>query len=112
MPLLIRVVLIRSGVSVTLAHSSIQVGKLVRFYVSFLASIALGIIFVYIQYCEYRVSIFTLGDGVVRRVFYILTGIHGSHVLVGVAINLIVLVITVASLVPFRFLGVEVAMWY
>nr|WNX93940.1 cytochrome c oxidase subunit 3 [Moniliformis sp.] len=111
-PLLISVVLMSSGVSVTLAHSSIQVGKLVSFYVSFLATIALGIIFVYIQYCEYSVSMFTLGDGVVSSVFYMLTGMHGSHVLVGVAINLIVLVMTVASLVPFSFLGVEVAMWY
>jgi len=43
----------------------------------------LGVYFLYIQYVEYRESAFSISDGVYGRTFFMATGFHGMHVLVG-----------------------------
>jgi cytochrome c oxidase subunit 3 len=39
--------------------------------------------FVLIQYVEYRELTFTISDGVYSSLFFLLTGFHGMHVIVG-----------------------------
>jgi heme/copper-type cytochrome/quinol oxidase subunit 3 len=47
------------------------------------ATIFYGIIFTFIQAYEYRVSPFSINDGIFGSLFFMLTGFHGFHVLVG-----------------------------
>jgi len=47
----------------------------------------------YTQYVEYRDHLrFTQSDGVYGRIFYTLTGFHGSHVLIGIYMLIMVLI--------------------
>ena len=43
----------------------------------------LGILFTLIQYYEFRWCTFTIADSVFGSTFFILTGFHGVHVLIG-----------------------------
>ena len=48
-----------------------------------LATISYGVLFTSIQYYEYTVAPFSMNDGIFGSLFYMLTGFHGIHVLVG-----------------------------
>jgi cytochrome c oxidase subunit 3 len=50
----------------------------------FLVTILLGLIFIFLQGNEYFEATFNLEDGIYPSVFYMLTGLHGCHVIVGV----------------------------
>jgi heme/copper-type cytochrome/quinol oxidase subunit 3 len=42
-----------------------------------------GILFTFIQYYEYTVCLFSINDSVFGSLFFMLTGFHGLHVMVG-----------------------------
>jgi heme/copper-type cytochrome/quinol oxidase subunit 3 len=46
-------------------------------------SIILGILFTACQLAEYRNAEFCINDGVYGSIFYLATGFHGLHVLIG-----------------------------
>jgi heme/copper-type cytochrome/quinol oxidase subunit 3 len=50
----------------------------------FIITIALGLLFIILQGIEYYESTFNLEDGIYPSVFFLLTGLHGCHVIVGV----------------------------
>jgi cytochrome c oxidase subunit 3 len=50
----------------------------------FLITIVLGLFFIILQGIEYYESTFNLEDGIYPSVFFLLTGLHGCHVIVGV----------------------------
>ena len=52
------------------------------YFFSFLTNF-LGCVFLYIQYLEYHHLNFTISDTVYCSVFYVLTGFHGIHVIIG-----------------------------
>ncbi len=43
----------------------------------------LGLLFTYLQMCEYTAAPFAIRDGYYPSVFFTLTGLHGLHVLFG-----------------------------
>jgi cytochrome c oxidase subunit 3 len=47
------------------------------------SAICLGIIFLLVQIAEYNSLIFTITDSVYGSCFYLLTGFHGAHVIIG-----------------------------
>jgi cytochrome c oxidase subunit 3 len=47
-------------------------------------TIFLGLFFIFLQGLEYFESTFNLQDGVYPSAFFMLTGLHGCHVIVGV----------------------------
>ena len=83
LPLLNRIILIRSGASVTWCHYSIINKKFYYTYFSLFITIFLGLIFTFIQGIEYINIRFCMNDNVFGSVFFILTGFHGTHVLIG-----------------------------
>ncbi len=83
-PLLNTVILLSSGVTVTWAHHSLLEGDHSDALLSLGATVGLGGYFIITQYLEYFSSRFTLRDSVYGAVFFVATGFHGFHVIVGV----------------------------
>lgn len=82
MALLGSLVLLTSGFLVTLSHHSIYTDKRLSIQ-SLIATILMGWAFLSIQYVEYAQGSFCLNDSVYGSVFYMTTGLHGVHVLLG-----------------------------
>lgn len=82
-PLLNTVILLTSGITVTWAHHSLINNFFYKRFVSLLFTVVLGAYFLYIQYLEYREAQFAISDGAYGRTFFMATGFHGIHVIVG-----------------------------
>lgn len=83
-PLLGSLLLLSSGFTVTVAHHAIRFGSKGVTALALGATILLGGLFVALQGFEYHSGEVTLSDGVFGSVFYMTTGLHGTHVLIGV----------------------------
>ncbi|HEY9345218.1 MAG TPA: cytochrome c oxidase subunit 3 [Inquilinus sp.] len=82
-PLLMTLVLLLSGCTVTWAHHEIVEGHMKQAAKALGITVLLGAIFTCIQVWEYTHSEFGFSDGVFASTFYMATGFHGFHVLVG-----------------------------
>jgi len=81
-PLLNSFVLLSRAVTLTWAHYNFMEGRATN--LSIAITIVLGLIFLAIQLTEYKSISFSFRDGAYGSIFYILTGFHGTHVLLGV----------------------------
>lgn len=85
-PLYATVVLIGSGWSANYSYYLFQINdasSIKKAYIFSVITNALGCMFMYIQYVEYNHLNFTISDTVYCSVFYVLTGFHGIHVIIG-----------------------------
>lgn len=82
-PLLGSIVLLSSGFVVTLSHHALLLGNKSLSLVHLFLTIVLGIVFLYLQYTEYHYGEFTIADSVYGSVFYMTTGLHALHVIIG-----------------------------
>jgi heme/copper-type cytochrome/quinol oxidase subunit 3 len=87
-PIFATFLLVRSGFLINLSYVSIKYSWMRALQFSY-GSIVLGGIFLFIQYMEYSSLLFTINDNVFCSVFYMLTGFHGFHVIVGLIFLLI-----------------------
>jgi cytochrome c oxidase subunit 3 len=85
LPLLNTIILLSSGVTVTYAHHSIIKGNRYGALNGLVATVVLALIFTALQGIEYSVSSFTISDGAFGSCFYLSTGFHGLHVMIGTA---------------------------
>lgn len=85
LPLLNTVILLSSGVTVTYAHHSLIQGNRSGALYGLVATVILALIFTVFQGVEYTVSSFTISDGAFGSCFYLGTGFHGIHVMIGTA---------------------------
>ena len=112
-PLLNRIVLLLSGVTVTWSHHRILSKNHSEATIALLITIILGYYFTFLQALEYWEAPFRFRDGAYGRLFFIATGFHGVHVIVGSKFLLIRLIRIYRG--SFRFkhhTGFEVAAWY
>jgi cytochrome c oxidase subunit 3 len=72
-----------SGVSVTFAHHSLIKGNRFGTLVGLFFTIILAVFFTSLQVIEYLVSSFTISDSSFGSCFYLATGFHGLHVIIG-----------------------------
>lgn len=63
-------------------------------YNSLLATWILGIYFLFLQYYEYKNAMFRIRDSVFGSVFFVATGFHGIHVIIGSLFLIIIMVRT------------------
>lgn len=98
-PLLNTVILFMSGISVTASQHYIVAKNRENGILYLLLTVILGVIFLYFQYYEYKNSLFTISDSVFGASFYLLTGFHGFHVLVGV----LFLVVSLIRLISYHY---------
>ena len=76
-------ILLSSGFTVTQAHHAIRGAKKDLTCLSQFITVLQGCIFVFLQFTEYSVSEYTMSDSVYGSAFYMTTGLHGIHVIVG-----------------------------
>jgi hypothetical protein len=82
-PLLNTAILLTSGFILTMAHSYLRVESFLAAFRFLLYTIIMGVLFIMLQLYEYTYSGFSMNDGVYGSIFYMLTGFHGFHVIVG-----------------------------
>ena len=112
-PLLNTCLLIVSGFSVTWVHRGIASGSYRESLDSFLITILLGLIFMYFQIKEYYGATFNLQDGIYASTFYMLTGLHGCHVVVGIFFLIIsMLSLLRGNYLRTHYLRLVFAIWY
>ena len=112
-PLLNTLVLLSSGVRVTWAHHALMSGKHSAAIQGLLLTIGLGLYFTVLQAFEYIEARFRIADRVYGTTFFVATGFHGLHVIVG-TLFLIVCAFRriVGHLRPSHHFGFEAAAWY
>lgn len=112
-PLLNTSVLLASGVSITWAHHSLIEGKRNHINQALLITILLGLYFTILQASEYFETSFSISDGIYGSTFFIATGFHGLHVIIGSTF----LIVCLLRQLKFHFtskhhFGFEAAAWY
>ena len=112
-PLLNTIILIRSGVSVTWAHHAIIENNNSQITQGLFITIILGIYFTILQAYEYFEAPFTIADRVYGSTFFIATGFHGLHVIIGTLFLLICLIRHLNNhFSSNHHFGFEAAAWY
>jgi len=106
-------ILLTSGASVTWSHNAILLGDRFQAILSLVITILLAILFTCFQVFEYCSASFTISDSVYGSTFYLATGFHGFHILMGTTFLLVCLV----RLLKHHFtvqhhFGFEAAAWY
>nr|UPP55858.1 cytochrome c oxidase subunit III [Cheiraster sp. SS-2022] len=112
-PLLNTAVLLSSGVTVTWTHHSILSNNHNEAIQGLFLTVFLGIYFTALQAWEYLDCPFTIADSIYGSTFFVATGFHGLHVLIGTTF----LSICFFRLITFHFsnnhhFGFEAAAWY
>nr|YP_009532915.1 cytochrome c oxidase subunit III [Mantispa japonica]AYG51248.1 cytochrome c oxidase subunit III [Mantispa japonica] len=112
-PLLNTVILLSSGITITWAHHSLMNNNYTQTSQGLLFTVILGIYFSILQGFEYAESPFTIADSIYGSTFFMATGFHGLHVLIGTTFLLICLIrhINHHFSVNHHF-GFEAAAWY
>ncbi len=112
-PLLNTLVLLRSGISVTWAHHALIVNNHSKAYLGLLVTIILGFYFTCLQALEYYEASFSLADRIYGSTFFITTGFHGLHVIIGSLFLLVCLLrMKKAHFRISHHFGLEAAAWY
>lgn len=112
-PLLNTIVLVSSGVRVTWAHHALIEGDYDQIRKGLLITVLLGLYFTMLQGLEYYEASFSFADGVYGSTFFIATGFHGLHVLVGTIFLIVCLVRHYKrEFSASHHFGFEAAAWY
>ncbi|MDH4181233.1 MAG: cytochrome c oxidase subunit 3 [Betaproteobacteria bacterium] len=116
-PLLNTILLLTSGVTLTIAHHALKVGNRGGLKLWLFLTIVLGVTFLGFQAYEYvhlyRDLNLKLSTGIYGSTFFMLTGFHGAHVTVG-AIMLTVMLFRAfrGHFTPDHHFAFEAAAWY
>nr|AIZ97065.1 cytochrome c oxidase subunit III [Cornufer vitiensis] len=112
-PLLNTAVLLASGVSITWAHHSIMQTYRNETIQALALTILLGLYFTALQAFEYYETSFTISDGIYGSTFFVATGFHGLHVIIGSLFLLSCLLRqTLFHFTSNHHFGFEAAAWY
>lgn len=82
-PFLNTIILLLSGNAVTWAHYALEEGKKEEMISALGYTIILGLLFTAFQVYEYHHAAFAFTDGIYASNFYMATGFHGMHVMLG-----------------------------
>nr|YP_009370762.1 cytochrome c oxidase subunit 3 [Eukaryota sp. BB2]AQL10451.1 cytochrome c oxidase subunit 3 [Eukaryota sp. BB2] len=91
LPALMNQVLIASSLTVTISHWCLNMNFGKKSFYFLLITICLGLLFTFLQYIEYRTATVSVNDGAFGSLIYLLTGFHGSHVIVGTILLIVAL---------------------
>jgi len=112
-PLPDTVILISFGISVTWAHHTLIIGNYSQTKIGLIITVVLGFYFSMLQILEYFEARFTFADSIYGSTFFIATGFHGLHVIIGTLFLIVILIRHIKY--EFRknhHFGFEAAAWY
>ncbi|MFK7867489.1 MAG: cytochrome c oxidase subunit 3 [Alphaproteobacteria bacterium] len=113
LPLLNTLILLTSGVSVTWAHHALLQGNRKALLQGLWITVLLGLIFTCLQAYEYSHAAFGFKDNIYSSTFYMATGFHGFHVIVGTLFLAVCLIRAhKGHFTPTHHFGFEAAAWY
>jgi cytochrome c oxidase subunit 3 len=116
-PLINTLLLLTSAATLLWAHWGLQKGARGQLKLGLFLTIALGIVFLGLQFSEhYRAYTelgLTLGSGAYGATFFMLTGFHGLHVAVGATVLSVILARSLrGDFTPEDQFAVQAASWY
>nr|AIW06346.1 cytochrome c oxidase subunit III [Teloganodidae sp. MT-2014] len=112
-PLLNTAILLASGVTVTWAHHSIMESQFTQAFQGLFFTVILGIYFTILQGFEYWEAPFSIADATYGSTFFMATGFHGLHVIIGTSFLLVCLMrLYLEHFSPNHHFGFEAAAWY
>ncbi|PCI34311.1 MAG: cytochrome c oxidase subunit 3 [Alphaproteobacteria bacterium] len=113
LPLINTLILLTSGTTVTWAHHALQNGDRKTFISMLVFTILLGASFTGVQAYEYVHATFAFDENIYSSTFYMATGFHGAHVLIGTIFLFICLIRGLKGhFKPDHHFGFEAAAWY
>nr|AXS66399.1 cytochrome c oxidase subunit 3 [Curculionoidea sp. 8 KM-2017] len=112
-PLLNTLILLTSGLTITWSHHSIMENNYNQALQSLMITVILGFYFTILQGYEYLEAPFTIADSVYGSTFFMTTGLHGLHVIIGSTFLMICLIRLYKNhFSSNHHFGFEAAAWY
>ena len=112
-PYLNTLLLLLSATSLTWSHAALLDNKRKESSKGLMITIALGLLFSLVQVYEFVEAPFKFQDGIYASNFYMLTGFHGAHVLIGTGFLAVCWYrLKQGHFTPTHHLGFEAAAWY
>lgn len=113
LPFINTLVLLLSGTTVTWAHHALLHNNRRDLIRGLALTVVLGVLFTSLQAYEYHHAAFGFKDGIYASTFYMATGFHGAHVIIGTVFLAVCLIRAIkGTLSPKGHLGFEFAAWY
>ena len=113
LPLLNTIILLTSGTTVTWAHHALLTGDREGVKKGLIFTIILGALFSFVQVYEYMHAPFAFKNSIYGATFFMATGFHGFHVIIGTIFLIVCLLRAMAGdFTPQKHFGFEAAAWY
>ena len=113
LPLFNTLILLLSGTTVTWAHHALIEGDRKGLVNGLILTVLLGLCFTGVQAYEYHHAAFAFKDGIYPSTFFMATGFHGFHVIIGTTFLLVCLIRAIKGhFSPHHHFGLEAAAWY
>jgi cytochrome c oxidase subunit 3 len=113
LPLLNTLILLTSGTTATWAHHALLHGDRKGLKMGLWLTIGLGILFSFVQAYEYSHAAFSYSGHIYGATFFMATGFHGAHVIIGTIFLAVCLYRAyLGHFTPTHHLGFEFAAWY
>jgi len=116
-PFVNTLILLCSGVTVTLAHHALKNEQRKSLVLWLAATVLLGFTFIWLQIGEYKEAYtelgLTLGSGIYGATFFLLTGFHGMHVTLGAIMLTVIMIRSLRGhFTPRNHFAFEAVAWY
>jgi cytochrome c oxidase subunit 3 len=113
LPMVNTLILLLSGTTVTWAHHALLENDRRGLVMGLSATVVLGVLFTCLQVYEYMHAGFQFAGHVYGSTFFMATGFHGAHVVIGTIFLLVCLIRALSGgLTPQKHFGFEAAAWY
>jgi cytochrome c oxidase subunit III len=113
LPLFNTIILLLSGTTVTWAHHALLHNDRKTLIGMLALTVALGLLFTSVQAYEYIYAPFSFSNSIYGATFFMATGFHGFHVIVGTIFLFVCLLRAMAGhFTPEQHFGFEAAAWY
>jgi cytochrome c oxidase subunit 3 len=113
LPLLNTLILLTSGTTVTWAHHALLHNDRQGLKMGLWLTVILGILFSFVQAYEYSHAAFGFSGNIYGATFFMATGFHGAHVIIGTIFLAVCLLRAYrGDFTPQQHLGFEFAAWY
>ena len=113
LPLINTLILLTSGTTVTWAHHALLEDNREELKWGLILTVGLGALFTVFQVYEYQHAAFGFSGHIYGATFFMATGFHGFHVIVGTIFLLVCLLRAInGGFTPNQHFGFEAAAWY